>query len=146
MKENMKNLLLTALISLCFNVGFAQTTAKSSTSKETQTVVKLKKDGTPDKRYTPQISSTSNSGSIKLKKDGTPDKRYSASKEKAEAAPVQSRTVNKPRVPNTSTTKSYTPGVDRSLKGPNGEEILTGPRGGKYYINKNGNKTYIKRN
>ena len=39
--------------------------------KATPTAVKLKKDGTPDKRY--KAAKT-------LKKDGTPDKRYKANK------------------------------------------------------------------
>ena len=45
---------------------FAQTTAEKQ-----KTEAKLKKDGTPDKRYKENKH---------LKKDGTPDKRYKANK------------------------------------------------------------------
>lgn len=89
-------------------------------------------------------------GTVRLKKDGTPDKRYSNSAEPA-AAPVQETktTVTKatraPKAAAAPAAKDYKPTVDRSISGPNGEEIMTGPRGGKYYINKNGNKTYVKR-
>ena len=88
----MKNLLTTLL--LTFGVGFAtaQTTAPAVTvakkqvqktekqAKKTETkidktttavTVKIKKDGTPDKRY---------KAAKNLKKDGTPDKRYKANK------------------------------------------------------------------
>lgn len=109
------------------------------------TSTKLKKDGTPDKRYATQRSATANTGSVKLKKDGTPDKRYSTGKEQPVSVPTQNQSVSRPSVSTINSTKGYTPSIDRTLKGPNGEEILTGPRGGKYYINKNGNKTYLKR-
>ncbi|WP_434980347.1 hypothetical protein [Daejeonia sp. YH14] len=51
----------------------AKTAKKTSktTAAATSTTVKLKKDGTPDKRY---------KTSKHLKKDGTPDKRYKANK------------------------------------------------------------------
>ena len=164
----MKKLLLLGLMTFCVNLSIAQTitTTKSpeTNAKETASAVKLKKDGIPDKRYTskaPAVISnkvtatqntvsipqppTSNTGTIKLKKDGTPDKWYSTAKENTVTTPIQTQTVNRSPVPNNNTTRNYTPTVDRTLKGPNGEEILTGPRGGRYYINKNGNKTYIKR-
>ncbi|UCA61819.1 hypothetical protein KB553_09915 [Chryseobacterium rhizoplanae] len=165
----MKKLLLLGFITFCVNFSIAQTTTRSreaNTKNEVVSAVKLKKDGTPDKRYIskvpaaisrkvtavpnteliPQASTTSNTGTIKLKKDGTADKRYSTAKENTVTVPpIQAQTISRPAVPNNSTTRSYTPTVDRTLKGPNDEEILTGPRGGKYYINKNGNKTYIKR-
>ena len=41
------------------------------------------------------------------------------------------------------TPADYKAPIDRSMKGPNGEQVMTGPRSGKYYINKNGNKTYL---
>ncbi|MBT2623727.1 hypothetical protein [Chryseobacterium sp. ISL-6] len=168
-----KLVLLIGIMTFCVNLSIAQTI--TTAKKETATAVKLKKDGTPDKRYTskvsaatsdkvtavpstrlkkdgtpdkryaPQVSTTSNTSSVKLKKDGTPDKRYSSAKEKTVATSEPIQTVNRPNVSNVNSTKDYKPTIDRSLKGPNGEEILTGPRGGKYYINKNGNKTYIKR-
>ncbi|WP_143885530.1 hypothetical protein [Chryseobacterium binzhouense] len=81
--------LLTAL-SFVIGLGFAtaqQTAPAAKTSKTTVTKqikplkaaetpsakppVKLKKDGTPDKRY---------KENQKLKKDGTPDKRYKVNK------------------------------------------------------------------
>ncbi|MBB6371621.1 hypothetical protein [Chryseobacterium shigense] len=78
--------LLTAM-SLALGLGFAtaQQTAPASTAASHQTTktvkapeaktakpaAKMKKDGTPDKRYKENKH---------LKKDGTPDKRYKASK------------------------------------------------------------------
>lgn len=47
------------------------TTVKAKSSEVTKQTVVLKKDGTPDKRY---------SSSRKLKKDGTPDKRFKSNK------------------------------------------------------------------
>ncbi|WP_426478022.1 hypothetical protein ACP3T3_00635 [Chryseobacterium sp. CBSDS_008] len=126
MKEKtIKNLLVIAFIAFCVNVSIAQTI--------TPTV--------PQPKTKSEAAST-----VKLKKDGTPDKRYSTANEKTTVRPTQNQTVTRPSIPNSTNTTSYTPTVDRTLKGPNGEEILTGPRGGKYYINKNGNKTYIKKN
>ncbi|MCJ7934293.1 MAG: hypothetical protein MUW56_11805 [Chryseobacterium sp.] len=49
----------------------AMKTAKPAEVKPAQPAVKLKKDGTPDKRY---------KDSKHLKKDGTPDKRYKENK------------------------------------------------------------------
>ncbi|MBB4806643.1 ribosomal protein S13 [Chryseobacterium defluvii] len=46
-------------------------TLKASQSKSVKPAAKLKKDGTPDKRY---------KENKKLKKDGTPDKRYKENK------------------------------------------------------------------
>ena len=48
---------------------FAQTTTPVTTPAKKE--VKVKKDGTPDKRYTENQ---------KLKKDGTPDKRFNENK------------------------------------------------------------------
>lgn len=79
--------LLTAM-SLALGLGFAtaqqtapattsaphQTTTKTVKAPETKTAkpaAKMKKDGTPDKRYKENKH---------LKKDGTPDKRYKANK------------------------------------------------------------------
>ena len=72
------------LAAMIFLVGFTSSSAQQvtphTTAKKTQTVkktvsstpmVKLKKDGTPDKRY---------KANQKLKKDGTPDKRYKGNK------------------------------------------------------------------
>ncbi|CAA7197044.1 hypothetical protein [Chryseobacterium potabilaquae] len=44
---------------------------KTSESKTAKPAAKMKKDGTPDKRY---------KDNKKLKKDGTPDKRYKENK------------------------------------------------------------------
>jgi len=49
----------------------AMTPAKEAKPAAAPTAVKMKKDGTPDKRY---------KSSQHLKKDGTPDKRYKANK------------------------------------------------------------------
>ncbi|CAA7386812.1 hypothetical protein [Chryseobacterium fistulae] len=46
-------------------------TVKAVESKTAQPAAKMKKDGTPDKRY---------KDNKKLKKDGTPDKRYKENK------------------------------------------------------------------
>lgn len=73
-------------MSIVLGLGFATAqqavpAAKSTAQKTTKSVktlkpaakpaVKLKKDGTPDKRY---------KANQKLKKDGTPDRRYKANK------------------------------------------------------------------
>lgn len=149
----MKKLLsLVAVFSLWISFSMAQTAVPAT---------KLKKDGTPDKRYS---TSKEVKPAVKLKKDGTPDKRYSTAPKDAKTAPaVKPVPATKPApavrpVPvkevkqapvrtraQAAPAQDYRPTVDRSLSGPNGEQILTGPRGGKYYINKNGNKTYVKR-
>lgn len=49
----------------------ATKTVKAPEAKATKPAAKLKKDGTPDKRY---------KENKKLKKDGTPDKRYKENK------------------------------------------------------------------
>ena len=88
----MKNLLTTLLLTFGLGIATAQTTpaakakatkteVKAKTSKTSVEAkaakvantpdVKMKKDGTPDKRY--KAAKT-------LKKDGTPDKRYKANK------------------------------------------------------------------
>ena len=82
----MKNLVTLLLLVFSFSLGTAQNKApqnqgvkretkkkhhskqKSSTTYSSQ---KLKKDGTPDRRY---------KTNKKLKKDGTPDKRYKENK------------------------------------------------------------------
>lgn len=46
-------------------------TVKTTETKTAKPVAKMKKDGTPDKRYKENKM---------LKKDGTPDKRYKANK------------------------------------------------------------------
>ena len=79
----MKKLLSTLSVILCLGFASAQQTApspkmqKMKPKTETKmvkpakttapTTVKMKKDGTPDKRY---------KNAQHLKKDGTPDKRY----------------------------------------------------------------------
>lgn len=87
----MKNLLTTLLLTFGIGMATAQATPAATatkkqvtkTEKKAKTVeakaakvantpdVKMKKDGTPDKRY--KANKT-------LKKDGTPDKRYKANK------------------------------------------------------------------
>lgn len=86
----MKNLLTTLLLTFGIGLASAQTTpvakatkteVKAKTSKTSVEAkaakvantpdVKMKKDGTPDKRY--KAAKT-------LKKDGTPDKRYKVNK------------------------------------------------------------------
>ena len=83
----MKNLLATLLLTFGLGVASAQTTPATKTEVKAKTSktsveakaakvantpdVKLKKDGTPDKRY--KAAKTP-------KKDGTPDKRYKANK------------------------------------------------------------------
>jgi hypothetical protein len=59
--KNLKAWMLLALMAVATPI-FAQTTAEKQ-----KTEAKLKKDGTPDKRYKENKH---------LKKDGTPDKRY----------------------------------------------------------------------
>lgn len=77
----MRKLAAILLLALGLGVGNAQTSPANSKKevkqkKEIQKVVhhttpKLKKDGTPDKRY---------KQNKKLKKDGTPDRRYKENK------------------------------------------------------------------
>lgn len=80
----MKNFLTIILVTLglCFYTGQQkQTTPKNTKAKttvttktktlSTSTTAKLKKDGTPDRRY---------KQNKKLKKDGTPDRRYKENK------------------------------------------------------------------
>ncbi|MGL2962421.1 hypothetical protein ACSVH2_01220 [Flavobacterium sp. RSB2_4_14] len=101
------------------------TTEKSSqTKKTTKSSVPLKKDGTPDKRYT-----SSKSQNVPLKKDGTPDKRYTASKEKTKKEKPSNEKAPKKK--------------DKATGKYKGKTVYTGPKGGEYYINSNGNKTYI---
>lgn len=88
---DMKNLLTALLLTFGVGVATAQTTAPATAKKQVQKTekkatksveaqaakvantpdVKLKKDGTPDKRY---------KANKMFKKDGTPDKRYKANK------------------------------------------------------------------
>ena len=72
----MKNLFTILLLVFGLGLSTAQTEkpVKVTTVKKTTTVtkgVKLKKDGTPDKRY---------KNAKVLKKDGTPDMRYKENK------------------------------------------------------------------
>ncbi|MCE7063983.1 hypothetical protein [Dyadobacter sp. CY326] len=87
--KNLKALILVAFMAVTAPV-FAQTAtpAKPGTTKTTvstkqtgndKTTIKVKADGTPDKRY---------AENKKLKADGTPDKRYSDNKKlKADGTP-----------------------------------------------------------
>ncbi len=71
----------------------AKTTAPVVVKKEVKKVtttanaVKLKADGTPDKRYTANKAKKAVAGPTK--KDGTADMRYKANKEAASKAPVK---------------------------------------------------------
>jgi len=77
----MKKLLSAMSIILGLGLASAQQTVPAAGSKHQQTAqaakpeaapaAKMKKDGTPDKRY---------KENKKLKKDGTPDKRYKENK------------------------------------------------------------------
>lgn len=81
----MKNFLSAMSLILGLSLATAQQTTPSTSTKTHQTTktvkapettatkpaAKLKKDGTPDKRY---------KENKKLKKDGTPDKRYKENK------------------------------------------------------------------
>jgi hypothetical protein len=65
--KNLKGWMLLALMAVASPI-FAQTTPAEKQKTEQ---AKLKKDGTPDKRYKENKH---------LKKDGTPDKRYKVNK------------------------------------------------------------------
>jgi hypothetical protein len=68
----MKNLIkvMAILLLTAFTTStFAQNKPKKETPKKE--AVKLKKDGTPDKRF-----KENKKEEVKLKKDGTPDKRF----------------------------------------------------------------------
>jgi hypothetical protein len=72
MKNLMKVLALLMLVAFT-TPTFAQTKPKKEEAKKEE--VKLKKDGTPDKRF-----KENKKAEVKLKKDGTPDKRFKANK------------------------------------------------------------------
>ena len=147
------------LIALIFvfaftNTFFAQEAKiKSSKTKvKTEQVVtkakadvKLKKDGTPDKRY----NGVKANADVKLKKDGTPDKRYNDAKTEVKTTKTQIKKTaaeEKEDMKETALSKVAEKKVkDKSSGSYKGKKVFTGPKGGKYYINKNGNKTYIDR-
>jgi colicin import membrane protein len=159
----MKKLILLCLVFAFSNAFFAQTATAKKTEKtvktEKKTTVKLKKDGTPDKRYKTETK-------VVLKKDGTPDKRYkensasatgtaksTAGKAKAATNKAEARAKRmtaaeeKEDMKETAVSRSAEKKVkDKATGTYKGKKVFTGPRGGKYYINKNGNKTYIDRN
>lgn len=75
-----KFLLFLATAGLCFSLhaqsptGAVKSEGKADAKKENAApAAKMKKDGTPDKRF---------KENKKLKKDGTPDKRYKENKDK----------------------------------------------------------------
>ncbi len=69
----MKKLIFAIIAFLAFTLnGFSQEVKKTTkVVKKTETKTVLKKDGTPDKRFTKKVETK-----VVLKKDGTPDKRY----------------------------------------------------------------------
>lgn len=69
-------MLIMASVSFAQNTNTTTKTEKKTTTQKTETSgPKLKKDGTPDKRY------KENKEPVKhLKKDGTPDMRYKENK------------------------------------------------------------------
>lgn len=74
----MKNLIkiVALLLVVAFTTpAFAQKPAKKEDAKK-ETTVKVKADGTPDKRF----KENKGKKDVKLKKDGTPDKRYKGNK------------------------------------------------------------------
>ena len=95
--KNLRALMLLAFFAVTAPV-FAQTAtpAKPATTKTTvstkqtgndKTIIKVKADGTPDKRY---------SDNKKLKADGTPDKRYNENKNlKKDGTPDKRYKTNK---------------------------------------------------
>lgn len=155
----MKKLILLCMVFVFSNTFYAQTAAEKkakettakakevkkkadAAKKEAQAAPKLKKDGTPDKRF------KENEKATKLKKDGTPDKRYKDNAAPAAKAKVKKMTAaeEKEDMKETAVSKSAEKKVkDKATGTYKGKKVYTGPRGGKYYINKNGNKTYIDR-
>ena len=148
--------------------------APISTSGTISSGVKLKKDGSVDKRFkakqaaaTGAMTTPVASGAMKA-----PEPVKSAKSALSNAAPAanaassgsvkaQAAMKNPASVMNTpeamkaqasaagvnaikSTATKSADAVDASLHGPHNEPVMTGPRGGKYYINKNGNRTYLK--
>lgn len=71
-------------------IANAQTTAKQET--KTKTAVHTKADGTPDKRYKENKSTTTVTGPTK--KDGTPDMRYKANKTSSQQTTVKKTKKN----------------------------------------------------
>ena len=58
----------------------AKTDQKAPAAKGTSTTTHMKKDGTPDKRYSENKGSTAKPATTHTKKDGTPDMRYKENK------------------------------------------------------------------
>ncbi|MEO5777666.1 MAG: hypothetical protein ABIQ27_12235 [Flavobacterium sp.] len=151
----MKKLFLLCFLFVFIAATNAQETkvVKAKTKAKTEvkvTTPKLKKDGTPDKRYKDDAKD------VKLKKDGTVDKRYKAKENSASATGVAKSTsgktgaaVNKveaktKKVIKERVSNEKAPRTPDKVTGKyNGKKVYTGPRGGRYYINSNGNKTYI---
>lgn len=71
----MKNLLTAVL--LTFGLGMATAQATPATVAAKQQVVKTQKQV---KKAEVKIDKTANTAAVKMKKDGTPDKRYKAAK------------------------------------------------------------------
>ncbi|MCF6128523.1 hypothetical protein L1S35_02485 [Flavobacterium sp. AS60] len=154
------------LFLLCFLLVFIANTnaqeskakkeAKAKTEKAAKEVKekapKLKKDGTPDKRF-----KDADKNAPKLKKDGTVDKRYKGAKDnnasatgeakstagKAKAAANKAEAKAKKEIKERVSNEKAPKVRDKVTGTYNGKKVYTGPRGGRYYINSNGNKTYI---
>ncbi len=109
---------------------------------------KLKKDGTPDKRFKDAAEKEAKKTETKAK--------TAANKANAEANKTAAKTKNtvaktkktaaeeSEDLKETALSKAAEKKVtDKATGTYKGKKVYTGPRGGKYYINKNGNKTYI---
>lgn len=118
----------------------------------------LKKDGTPDMRYSNNKTTYGNNNS-------TPSYNYNTNSNvrvqkgytKSDGTTVQTHhktNSNNTNKDNFTTSGNYNPyngksgtkAKDYSPEARNygsGKQIQTGPKGGQYYINNNGNKTYV---
>jgi hypothetical protein len=90
LKMKSKTHTLIAFLYLVFSLSFSFAQTKEKASKpakvEKSRQVKVKKDGTPDRRYKENKASAKPAPSGPTKKDGTPDMRYKENK-KADKKP-----------------------------------------------------------
>lgn len=102
---------------------------------------KLKKDGTPDKRFKDAAKKEATKTETKAK---TAAKKAKAEANKTVAKTKKTAAEETEDLKETALSKAAEKKVSDKATGTyKGKKVYTGPRGGKYYINKNGNKTYI---
>lgn len=133
--------------------------APISTSGTISSGVKLKKDGSVDKRFKAKQTAATGAMTTPLASGAmkAPEPVKSAKSALSNAAPAANPAssgsakaqataagVNARGTAVKSTVTKMPDAVDASLHGPHNETVMTGTRGGKYYMNKNGHRTYLK--